>query len=95
VTSPKDFSPLALRTPVRIHGSFAKPSFSLEKGPLAARLGAAALLSLLNPLAAILPLIDTGNSDEAKRGTDACRALSQRIAARPALAAPPPAQKAR
>jgi uncharacterized protein involved in outer membrane biogenesis len=89
VTAPKDFSPLALRTPVHIKGTFAKPAFSLETGPLAKRVGAAALLALLNPIAAILPLIDTGNSDDAKRGTDTCRALSKRIAARPSLAAPP------
>jgi uncharacterized protein involved in outer membrane biogenesis len=89
VTSPKDFSPLSLRSPVHIKGTFANPSFSLETGPMARRVGAAALLALLNPIAAILPLIDTGSSDEAKRGTDACRALSQRIAARPSLAAPP------
>jgi uncharacterized protein involved in outer membrane biogenesis len=90
VASPKDFSPLALRTPVHIQGTFAKPSFSLEKGPLAKRVGAAALLALLNPMAAILPLIDTGSGDDAKQGSDTCRALSQRIAARPALGAPPP-----
>jgi uncharacterized protein involved in outer membrane biogenesis len=89
VTSPKDFSPLALRTPVHLHGSLANPSFSLEKGPLGTRVGAAALLALLNPLAAILPLIDVGSGAEAQRGADACKALSQRIAAKPLL--PPPA----
>ena len=88
VTTPKDFSPLALRTPVHLRGSFASPSFSLEKGPLGARLGASVLLGLLNPLAALVPLMDVGSSDDAKRGGDACRALSQRIAARPLLLPP-------
>ena len=94
VTSPKDFSPLALRTPVRVHGSFAKPAYSLEKGQIGMRVGAAALLALLNPLAAVLPLLDPGSSDEAKKGADTCRALSKRIAARPTLAAPAPAKPA-
>ena len=87
-TTPKDFSPLALRTPVRLRGSFSNPSVSLEPGRLAARVGAAALLSFVNPLAAVLPFIDFGDSDDAARGTEACRALSQRIAARPSLPAP-------
>ncbi len=94
VTTPKDFSPLALRTPVRLRGSFADPAVVLEKGPLGARIGASVLLGLLNPLAAILPLMDIGSSDDAQRGAAACRALAQRIAARPLLP-PPPAQARR
>ncbi|HWI11429.1 MAG TPA: AsmA family protein, partial [Burkholderiaceae bacterium] len=92
VTPPKDFSPLARRTPVRLRGSFASPAISVEKGPLGARVGASLLLGLLNPLAALVPLMDVGSSDDAKRGADACRALSQRIAARPLLPAPPRAR---
>ncbi len=93
VTTPKDFSPLALRTPVRLHGSFADPSVSIEKGPLGARLGASVLLALVNPLAAVLPLMDIGNADDARRGADACRTLSQRIATRPLLPSPAPARR--
>ena len=88
-TTPKDFSPLALRTPVRLRGSFTDPSVSVDPSRLGPRVGAAAVLSLLNPLAALIPFIDLGDSDEAAKGADACRALSQRIAARPALPAPP------
>ncbi len=88
VTTPKDFSPLALRSPVHVRGTFADPAISVDKGRLGTRLGASALLGLLNPLAAVIPLIDFGSSDEAKRGGESCRALSQRIKARPALAAP-------
>ena len=98
VTTPKDFSPLALRTPLHVRGTFANPNISLDKGPLGTRLGAAALLSLLNPLAALIPLIDFGSGADAKRGDDACRALSQRIAAKPALPVPAlarPVKKAR
>ena len=86
LVSPKDFSPLALRTPVRVRGSFADPAISIEKGPLAARVGAAALLALLNPLAAVIPFFDTGSNDDAQRGAQACQALATRLTAR----APPP-----
>ena len=88
-TTPKDFSPFALRTPVRLRGSFSDPSASIDPSRLGPRVGAAAVLSLLNPLAALIPFIDVGDSDEAAKGSDTCRALSQRIAARPALPAPP------
>ena len=93
VTTPKDFSPLALRTPLHVRGTFANPSISLDKGRLGTRLGAAALLSLLNPLAALIPLIDVGNSEDAQRGADNCRALSKRIEAKPSLPAPAPAKR--
>jgi AsmA family protein len=89
VTTPKDVSPLSLRTPITLRGTFSKPSVSVEKGKLAARVGASALLALLNPFAAILPLIDPGDSAEAKRDGALCSALAQRMTARPSLPAPP------
>jgi uncharacterized protein involved in outer membrane biogenesis len=92
VTTPKDFSPLALRTPVHVRGSFADPSVSLDASRLGPRVGASALLSLLNPFAALLPFIDFGDSADAKRDADQCRALSDRIAAKPSLPAPPTAK---
>jgi AsmA family protein len=65
VVSPKDFSPLTLRTPVHVKGSFSQPAVSLELGKLAGKAGAAALLALLNPLAAIIPFIDPGAKQDA------------------------------
>ena len=82
LVSPKDFSPLALRTPVRVRGSFADPAISIEKGTLATRVGAAALLALLNPLAAVIPFFDAASSDDAQRGAQACQALATRLAKR-------------
>ena len=79
VVSPKDFSPLTLRTPLRVGGSFAEPLVSAETGPLALKLGAALLLGLLNPLAALVPLLDIGNAEEARQGAADCLALSQRV----------------
>lgn len=75
VVSPKDFSPVTLRTPVRVTGRFADPQVELEKGPLGRKLAAAALLALVNPLAALIPLLDPGEGD--KPG-DGCAALAQR-----------------
>jgi AsmA family protein len=65
VVLPKDFSPLALRSPLLLKGSFAKPEVSVEKAPLARKLGLSVLLGLLNPVAALIPLIDPGNGKAA------------------------------
>ncbi len=91
VVSPKDFSPLALRSPLHVQGSFANPKLSLELGRLAPRVAASALLALVNPLAALLPLIDTGDTDRAARAASSCRALMERhtvSAKRPVLGRP-------
>lgn len=77
---PKDFSPLALRTPLHIDGTFSDPDLNLEKGPLARRLVPSALLAMLNPLAALLPLIDAGD-DDAQKALAGCHALNERLAA--------------
>ncbi|RZL95844.1 MAG: AsmA family protein [Variovorax sp.] len=66
---PKDFGLLSLRTPVRLHGSFKEPDFEVVKGPLVARVGAALGLAAVNPLAALLPLIETGPGEETNCGT--------------------------
>ena len=55
---PHDFSPLALRTPVKVTGTFDAPHIRPEVKPLVKRGAAAALLSLANPLAALLALVD-------------------------------------
>ncbi len=86
VVSPKDFSPLALRAPLHLRGSFSNPRVSVDKGKLGMRLGASALLGLLNPLAALIPLMDIGGGADAQRGADACRALTGRARAAPASA---------
>jgi uncharacterized protein involved in outer membrane biogenesis len=78
VVSPKDFSPLTLRTPIHVKGTFSNPSVSLEAGKLGGMVGAAALLSLLNPLLAVIPFIDPGSEDDAKREAAQCAALAER-----------------
>jgi uncharacterized protein involved in outer membrane biogenesis len=77
VVAPKDFSVLTLRSPLHIQGSFAHPTVTVEKGPLGLKLGAALLLGLVNPLAAILPLVDGGNQKDAKASAARCQARMQ------------------
>ena len=79
IVSPKDFSPLALRTPLRLRGTLADPQVSLETGRLVGRLGLAALLALINPLAGLLPLLDPGDTPAAARDAAGCRGLEQRV----------------
>ena len=55
---PHDFSPLAPRTPVKVVGTFDDPHIRLEAKPLAKRGAAAVALTLANPLAALLALVD-------------------------------------
>jgi AsmA family protein len=55
---PHDFSPLALRTPVKVTGTFENPHIRPEAGPLVKRGAAAAVLSLASPVAALLALVD-------------------------------------
>ncbi|WP_334119251.1 AsmA family protein [Limnobacter sp.] len=63
VVTPKDFSPVSLRTPLLVTGTMGSPKVSVQKGPLAGKLAGAALLALLNPLAALIPLLDAGTPD--------------------------------
>jgi AsmA protein len=63
---PKDKSPVSLRGPIHIRGTFAKPDVQLDKVNLAKRGLGAVLLGVINPLLALIPFIETGpglNSD--------------------------------
>lgn len=59
--SPKDISPLTLRSPVTIQGSWSAPQWHLDRGRIGGKLAAAALLGSLAPAAAWLPLVDLGD----------------------------------
>lgn len=56
----KNTSPLALRSPIHVRGSFARPDITVDKGQLALRAFGAVALGLVNPVLALLPLIDAG-----------------------------------
>jgi len=62
---PKDKSILVVRAPVRLHGPFADIDVSVDKTKIATRIGASVLLGAVNPLAALIPLIETGPGKDA------------------------------
>ncbi len=66
---PKDVSPATLRSPVRVEGTFGHPKVTLEKKRIGLKLLASAALAAVNPLAALIPLFDTGD----KAAAHACR----------------------
>lgn len=62
--SPHDFTPLALRGPLRVDGPLNAPQVRLDKGRITLRMAAAAALgALLSPVAAVLPLMDFGEPE--------------------------------
>jgi uncharacterized protein involved in outer membrane biogenesis len=83
--TPKDFSPLSLRTPLLVSGSMGSPKVALQKGPLAGKVAGAALLALINPFAAIIPFLDAGTPDsEQNTGKNGCHDLAARAKAQKA-----------
>lgn len=60
----KNTSPLAFRSPIYLRGSFAKPEVSVDKGRIAMRAIGALALGAVNPLLAIIPLIDAGPGED-------------------------------
>lgn len=57
---PKHKSPVALRGPIHIAGTLAKPDVKLDKPTIAARGLGSLVLGIVNPLLAVIPLIETG-----------------------------------
>jgi uncharacterized protein involved in outer membrane biogenesis len=62
---PRDVSPVSLRSPLRVGGTFKNPSVLPEPAPLALRAAAAVALYALAPPAALLALIETGPGESA------------------------------
>jgi uncharacterized protein involved in outer membrane biogenesis len=62
--APRDFSPLTLRAPVNIGGTFVDPKVAIDRSRMAGTLIASAVLgAVVAPLAALLPLLDFGEGD--------------------------------
>ena len=56
----KRFSPVALRDRSTVRGPFSKPKVQLDTAKIATRGAGALLLGLINPLLALLPLVEPG-----------------------------------
>lgn len=65
---PKKPSLLSLRGPLHLTGTFHDPGIQLDKPTISLRAGGALLLGLINPLAALLPLIETGPGKDSDCG---------------------------
>ena len=61
-------SPVALRSPIFLRGSFARPTLAVDQGRVAARALGAIGLGLVNPLLALIPLIDAGPGKDSDCG---------------------------
>jgi AsmA protein len=85
---PKDRGVGSLRTPLHVKGTFGKPDIGPDMGKLAARGGGALALGILNPLLAILPLIEEG------KGKDSNCAQLIAQASKPSKGKPPAAPAA-
>ena len=64
----KNTSPVALRSPIHVRGSFANPDVAVDKGRVAARALGAVALGLVNPVLALIPLIDAGPGKDSDCG---------------------------
>ena len=72
VPAPRDAGIAPLAVPVRVGGTFAKPSFAPDVAAAAkGALGAAAGAALLGPMAILAPMLSGGSSDS-ERGQPAC-----------------------
>lgn len=60
----KDASLLALRGPLQLTGTFAKPSVMPEPIPLGARVASAVALGLVSPVLALVPLVELGGAKD-------------------------------
>ncbi|HTH44745.1 MAG TPA: AsmA family protein [Oxalicibacterium sp.] len=77
---------ISLRTPLYVRGTFKDPDIGLHKGTLAAKAAGMVALGAVAPLAAVIPLINPGRTDD----VDCARLLAD-YKEKPK--APPPGQK--
>lgn len=73
---PKERSVIVLRTPFYVTGTFANPNVRPDYGTLGARVGGAIALGVVNPLLAVLPLIETAPGKDADAD---CTALLSKV----------------
>ena len=65
---------LTLRTPLYARGTFTDPKVGPHVGPLAIKAGAAVALAAINPLAALLPLVNVDKAPDTNCGAEIAQA---------------------
>ncbi|OYY95761.1 MAG: hypothetical protein B7Y41_00240 [Hydrogenophilales bacterium 28-61-23] len=60
----KNTSLFSMRSPIHIRGSFARPEVEVDKARLTARTLGAIALGMVNPVLALIPLVDTGTGKD-------------------------------
>ena len=73
----------SLRSPLYVQGTFSKPDVSVDKGVLALRAGGALALAVVAPVAALLPLVNTGPGEDSE-----CAALLAQARVKPVAPKP-------
>jgi uncharacterized protein involved in outer membrane biogenesis len=93
---PKDHSIASLKTPLYIRGTFGAPDVGPDMGKLAAKGAGAILMGIVNPLLAILPLLEEGKGKDSNCGQLIAQATSSsRSSASGATAQRPPSRPVR
>lgn len=91
----KDVSLLTLRVPFDVGGTFRDPQVSPDRARLVLRAGGALLLGSITPLAALIPLIETGPGEDADCTALVARAKSEGVPVKDQVAANAPAARGR
>lgn len=68
VQKSKKLSLISLRPPIHVRGNFVKPVVSLDKGKLATRSLGAVALGVINPVLALIPLVEPGRNQDTDCG---------------------------
>ncbi|MCC7683152.1 AsmA family protein [Janthinobacterium sp. FW305-128] len=76
----------SLRSPLYVHGTFSKPDVSVDKGVLALRAGGALALAVVAPVAALLPLVNTGPVEDSECAALLAQARVKPVAPKPGKA---------
>ena len=93
---PKDRSIASLKSPLYIRGTFGKPEVGPDMGRLAAKGAGAIVMGILNPLLAVLPLLEEGKGKDSPCVQLIAQATSSsRSSASGATARRPPSRPAR
>ncbi|PKV42917.1 hypothetical protein CLU92_0203 [Janthinobacterium sp. 61] len=73
----------SLRSPLYVQGTFSKPDVSVDKGVLALRAGGALALAVVAPVAALLPLVNTGPGEDSECASLLAQARVKPVAPKP------------